>query len=82
MGWGSGSCLMRDIICALKKTKIKSKERIKLYKILIPEFEGHDCDTLYECCEYDAAFQQVFDKLNPCDDDDDDDDYYDDELDD
>jgi len=65
MGWGSGSYLMIDIIRALKRARISPKDRTKIYKVLIPAFEDHDCDTLYECVDDDAAFKQVYEKLNP-----------------
>jgi hypothetical protein len=56
---------MRDIIGALRKARVKPKERAKIYNILIPAFEGHDCDTLQECASDDPMFAQVYDKLNP-----------------
>lgn len=64
MGWGSGSELMGDIMYALSKEKVSKRQQRAIYKILIPVFEQHDCDTLEECCD-DEDFKAVYEELNP-----------------
>lgn len=66
MGWGSGSILMHEIICAtesLRKGTMSDEELISFYEKLIHEFEMNDCDTLCECLgqskHYDAAYKNV-----------------------
>jgi hypothetical protein len=49
MGWSGGSGMMDGIVRGLRKAKLPDDVRLKVYKVLVPAFEGEDCDTLYEC---------------------------------
>lgn len=63
MGWSSGSALMSQIIQNLKKVEKDEAQRKAVYMALIPPFEDHDCDTLYECADDDRAFKKALKEL-------------------
>jgi hypothetical protein len=72
MGWNTGGELMESVIQRLKRLSVlvpNGRGAIILlenvYRVLIEEFEKHDCDVLYECLGEDKTFDGVYRMLHP-----------------
>ena len=61
MGWAGGSEMCANLVSGIKRRVKDEKLRASLYKLLIQEFEGQDCDTLHEV--RDPGFRAVYDKM-------------------
>lgn len=59
MSWKSASEIM-DIVIENIVGKMDPEDREILYKELIKYLEDADCDTLYECLNQDAIFDEVY----------------------
>jgi hypothetical protein len=64
MSWKSGSSLMENIIGDFIE-QFPDDLRKEIYEILINNFENFDCDTLYQCCDDDEAFEEAFYSIHP-----------------
>ena len=64
MGWSGGADLMADVIMSAKKVITNKDERCMFYKLIIPSFEGFDCDTLCECRGIDKMFDHAYNQLH------------------
>ena len=64
MGWSGGADLMADVIMSAKKVITNKDERCMFYKLIIPSFEGFDCDNLEECKGIDKMFDCSYNQLH------------------
>lgn len=65
MGWSGGADLMGDVIMSAKKVITNKDQRCMFYKLIIPSFEGFDCDNLCECKGIDMMFDHAYNHLHP-----------------
>lgn len=65
MGWSGGADLMADVIMSAKKVITNKDQRCSFYKLIIPSFEGFDCDNLCECKGIDMMFDHAYNQLHP-----------------
>ena len=63
MGWSGGADLMGDIIMSAKKVITDKDQRCTFYKLIIPSFEGFDCDNLEECKGIDKMFDHAYNQF-------------------
>lgn len=68
MGWASGSDVAKKIITSGVVRKMRRKNRLEFYRVLIEALEDQDCDTLQECIDLDPVFEEAYEEMQPLDD--------------